>query len=81
MLGDLNPGDVRVQLYAEPRPGGAAEIIELAPGNPIPGAANGYVYAAAFACDRPASDYTVRVLADRSAQVARIEAPMIRWGR
>ena len=81
LLGELRPGDVRVELYADPRPDGDAEIVELSHGDPIPGASNGYVYSAAFASDRPPADYTVRILAGRDAEATRIEAPMIRWGR
>jgi starch phosphorylase len=61
-LSGLDPGSVRVELYAAPANGGAAFIQEM---HPIAGTSNGsaaHLYAARTPATRPASDFTPRVL-------------------
>ena len=43
-LGEIAAADVRVEIYAEPTGGAAAEVIALAHDGPVPGATGGYFY-------------------------------------
>jgi starch phosphorylase len=67
-LGDILPEDVHVELYADPliSPGQTArgEPIKIVMGQkePIIGAVNGFVYCASISAQRPAEDYTPRIV-------------------
>jgi starch phosphorylase len=78
-LGEIPPESVTVELYAEPWPGGPAERRPLRPDRPLSGAAGGYLYAAEVPADRPAADYTPRVVPAHPEAVVPLEARFIRW--
>lgn len=81
-LGELDPGAVRVELYADPAPGSAGpEIRPMERGKPLAGAARGYVYGAAVPAARPASDYTARVVPHHPEARVPLEAAFILWQR
>jgi starch phosphorylase len=78
-LDDLDPGAVRVEVYAE---GGANEAPtrqEMTLLHPLPGAVGGYVYGAGVSADRPVADYTVRVIPDHDGVAIPLEEPRILW--
>jgi len=62
-LGEVDPDDVQVQLYAEPSHPDEQACYTMERGANIPGAVNGYRYAATIATQRPASDFTPRIIA------------------
>ena len=79
-LGEIPPEAVSVELYAEPRPG------DERPGrrpmqrdHALSGAAGGYLYLASVPADRPATDYTPRVVASHPEAQVPAETPLIRW--
>jgi starch phosphorylase len=81
-LGAIGPDEVAVELYAEPAPGGGApEIVPLARGEPIAGAVNGYLFTGAPAGDRPAGDYTARIVPWHPEARLPGELPLIAWQR
>ncbi len=84
-LGGLDPGLLRVELYAEGLNGHPAHH-EMARGEPVAGTEKGvYLYSARVPAKRPAGDYTVRIIPAETApgETAGIsvplEAPHILW--
>ena len=78
-LAEIDAADVRVELYADPTATDPATPIPLAREAPVPGAANGFTYAARVMTPRPASDFTVRILPAHPAARLPAELPLIRW--
>jgi starch phosphorylase len=70
-LGDLEPDDVQVEMYAEP-----AFRQTMVPGA---AAAGGYEYSFDVPADRPAGDYTARIIPKRTGARVPLEAPQILW--
>jgi starch phosphorylase len=62
-LAGLNPSDVRVELYAEPLPGGAVFRQEMERRRQSAADPAAYVYAARTPATRPAGDFTPRIIA------------------
>jgi starch phosphorylase len=81
LLNDLEPDDVRVELYADGLDGGDAVRQEMKWARALPGAARGGVYHTTAAATRPASDYTVRVMPRRTGVAVPLECPRILWQR
>ena len=79
--GDLSLESVRVELFAEERLGAPAEVVALHREHPIPGTANGHVYAGEVEAGRPAQHYTVRVVPYHPAAQIPMELPLITWQR
>ncbi|MBM4061309.1 MAG: glycosyltransferase family 1 protein [Planctomycetes bacterium] len=77
--GELRPDDVRVELYADPLPGAAPVVIPMSRRGPIPGAVNGFLYAAVAPADRPASHYTPRIVAHHPAGLGALDDAHILW--
>jgi glycogen phosphorylase len=74
-LGEIAPADVAVQLYAEPCDGGAPFVGELfctAPDASL-------VYTGAAPADRPAQDYTVRIVPCHPGAAIPAELSLIMW--
>jgi len=77
-LGDSAPDAVRVELYADGAGGGDAVCQEMErvqqdrPGG-------GYAYRATVSADRPASDYTARIIARFDGLAVPLEAGWITW--
>ena len=80
-LGEIAAADVRVESYADPTGGAAAEVIPLTHDGPIPGAAGGYVYRGRIPGTRPADAYTVRVVPSHLGISVPAEIALIRWQR
>jgi starch phosphorylase len=80
-LGDLTPGDVRVELYADIQPGldGVCHVMQVA--GEITGSVNGYIYHGAVSSGRPAEHYVPRIVPGHSAAAVPMEAPLIIWQR
>ena len=73
LLNDLDPNAVRVELYADGINGGAAERVEMK--------LDGGVYRATVRSARSASDYTPRVIPQRSGVAVPLECARINWQR
>ncbi|ARO87741.1 DUF3417 domain-containing protein [Nitrosospira lacus] len=80
-LNDLDPEAVRVELYADGIPGGAPVRQEMARLHQLVAAATGYAYHARLPADRPASDYTARLIPRHEEATVPLEAPEILWQR
>jgi len=77
-LGDSAPDAVRVELYADGAAGGDGvrqEMERVQPGRP----GGGHVYRATVAADRPASDYTARIIPHLDGLAVPLEAAWITW--
>ena len=80
-LGDLEPGMVRAELYAEPLNAGKAERHLLACVRKLDGPGNNYELEASVPASRAAGDYTVRLVPFHPAAVIPLEAPEVLWQR
>ncbi|MDH3208967.1 MAG: alpha-glucan family phosphorylase [Burkholderiaceae bacterium] len=80
-LNDINLDAVRVELYANSVLGGAPVRQEMQRVRPLSGAPGGYVYSATVSADRPASDYTARVVPHRHGVAIPLEDGRIVWQR
>jgi starch phosphorylase len=80
-LGEIPPGSVQVQLFANVTGDKPAEAVVLYQEQPIPGALNGYIYAGEVPALRPADDYTVRVVPHRLGVQVPAELPLVAWQR
>jgi starch phosphorylase len=80
-LPGLNPDDIRVQLYAEPREGEEPDIHAMIPGGEVSDPAAGCSYSARIPARRPAADYTVRIIPALDGARVPIECPLILWSR
>lgn len=61
-LGDLDPGAIQVQLYADSLSGAGAQVYPMILGEQISDPMRGFSYRARIPAQRPASDYTARVI-------------------
>lgn len=80
-LNGLAPDAVRVELYAEGVNGSDPERHEMTAGQKLAGAENGFLFAALVPADRPATEYTARVIAHRAGIAVPLEAAHILWQR
>jgi starch phosphorylase len=83
-LDEADPAAVRVELYAEARSGG--EPVRVSPvrvqmerGDPLIGSTNAYTFTASVPADRPASDFTPRLVAFHPGALVPLEANQILW--
>ena len=80
-LGELDPQAVRVELYSN----AVGDMAPVCPGmkllSKLPDVIGGYVYRAAVSSDRPASDYTVRLVPQRDVAAIPLEDARILWQR
>jgi glycogen phosphorylase len=74
-LGQIAPKDVAVQLYAEPCDGGAPFVGELF----CTASGASRVYTGAAPADRPARDYTVRIVPRHPGAAVPAELSLILW--
>ncbi|HXN45513.1 MAG TPA: alpha-glucan family phosphorylase [Bryobacteraceae bacterium] len=75
-LDELDPEAVHVELYADPD---VRQVMTR--GQQLVGSANGYMYTGRVPADRPASDYTPRLVPYRAGVRVPLEAPQILWQR
>jgi len=80
-LDDLDPEAVEVQLYAEPLNGGDELVHRLERGEPLVGAIRAWVYSGQVKAERPAADYTARIVPRHPLARIPLEAPHILWQR
>jgi len=80
-LDELNPDTVDVELYAPPRNSTEAARCRLVRGEPLVGAVKAWPYAGQVKADRPASDYTVRIIPRHPEAAIPLEAAEILWQR
>jgi glycogen phosphorylase len=80
-LDALDPLAVKVELYAEGLEGAAPTRQAMMLRRPLTGATGGYVYSAGVPADRPASDYTPRVIPSFQGVAVPLEASQILWQR
>jgi len=80
-LDDIDPKDVRVELYAEGVGDGAALRQEMQRLRQLIGATNAYAYGARVPASRPATDYTARIIPSRPGVAVPLEAAHILWQR
>lgn len=80
-LNGLDPDSVRVELYVEGVNSGGPVRQELTRGRQLVGAQNGYIYSVRVPANRPATDYTVRVVPRRPGITVPIESAQILWQR
>jgi glycogen phosphorylase len=78
-LEDINPEAVRVELYAaaEKDAGPTTQIMNR--GKRLAGAASGFTYSALIPTNRPAADYTPRLVPQHVGALVPLEAPFILW--
>jgi starch phosphorylase len=78
-LDDLDPEAVKVELYAEPRNENDTAHFPMTRGEALVGANQAWTYLGRAPADRPASDFTARIVpAHPDAQVP-LEANQIKW--
>ena len=80
-LNDLDPNAVRVELYADAINGGDPVREEMRWLRTLPDASRRCVYHATLPSARPASDYTARVIPQRSGVAVPLECARILWQR
>ena len=80
-LDDLDPSAVRVELFANGVNGAEPVRQELKCLRQLVGAVGGYLYGATVSADRPASDYTARVIPQHSGVPVPLESTRILWQR
>ncbi len=80
-LDDISVDSVNVELYAAPLAGDDGVRQGLTRGEALAGAANAYLYTGRVPADRPASDYTPRIIPFHPLAQVPLEAGMILWQR
>jgi starch phosphorylase len=82
-LGELQPEDVRLELYADPLPGGDGipERIVMERKAALAGSVNGYNFGASLTAKRPAEDYTPRIVPYHPEAFIPMEEAHIMWMR
>jgi starch phosphorylase len=78
-LGGLSTEAVLVQLYANGRDGGHGETVEMKRGDPLLGASNAHPYTAAVPANRPAEDFTPRIIPHHPLAAVPLECTRILW--
>ena len=80
-LGEIAPGDVRVELYADPLDGGGSVLHSMERGEQLAGSTNGYLYTAQVPATRSASDFTPRIVPYHPEARVPLETAQILWQR
>ena len=78
-LDELDPAAVHVELYAEARTGGEPVRVTMERGDPLIGWRNAYIFTASVPADRPAQDFTPRIVPFHPAASIPLEAHQILW--
>jgi glycogen phosphorylase len=79
-LDELDPDAVRLELYADGRGNGGAIRQVMERGEALVGS-NAYSYTGIVPADRPASDFTPRIVPWHAGASTPLEAPQILWFR
>jgi starch phosphorylase len=80
-LDELPSEAIRVELYADPIEGGEPFRQSLKRGESLAGSANAYVYQGSVSSERPASDYTPRIVPVHDDASVPLETDFILWYR
>ena len=80
-LGEIDPGAVQVELYAEGVAWGPPTRQEMTRLHGLTGGSGGCLYSATVSADRGAGDYTARVIPRHDGVAVPLEAPQILWQR
>jgi starch phosphorylase len=80
-LNGLDPGAVRVELYADGANGGSPVRQEMKLVGQLAGGTDGFIYSAAVSAARVAGDYTARVIPHCDGVAVPLEAAHILWQR
>jgi len=80
-LNDLDPNAALVELYADGLNGGDPVCVEMKCARPLPRASRGCVYRVTVPATRLATDYTARVVPQRSGVAVPLESARILWQR
>ena len=78
-LGGLDPESVNVELYAESLNGGAPVLEIMGRGELLIGSSNGFLYTLRIPANRPARDYTPRMVPRHNGALVPLEAPFMLW--
>ena len=78
-LDDIDQDSLSVELYAEGLDGGAPERHQLQRVGALIGAEGGFRYTAAIRAERPASDYTARIIPHHPGVAVPLESDHILW--
>jgi starch phosphorylase len=80
-LDELDPEAVRVEIYADGRQAGEPFCQVMTRGELLTGSINAFAYTATVASDRPAADFTARLVPWRANSAIPLEAQQILWYR
>jgi starch phosphorylase len=78
-LGDLPVDAVAAQLFAEATGGQPQAVVPMQPVGPVPGAINGVLFRARVDAQRPATDFTVRLVPHHPHAKVPLETNRICW--
>jgi starch phosphorylase len=78
-LGEVSLDAVRVELYGDGANGNGPVCEPMTPSEPLIGAVNGYLFTARAPANRPALDYTLRVVPYHPQATVPLEAAQILW--
>ena len=78
-LDELDPDAIRVELYADPVGGSEPFREVMQRGDLLVGSSNAYSFSASVPDDRPASDFTPRLVPFHQAAAVPLEANQILW--
>ncbi|MGC2657716.1 MAG: alpha-glucan family phosphorylase [Bryobacteraceae bacterium] len=78
--GDVNPNELKVELYAEPVQQGASALEAMTPCKVCADSSGAHIFSAHVSATRPVSDYTPRIIAHH-ANASVLEADQILWQR
>jgi starch phosphorylase len=78
-LDDIAVDSVRVELYAEGEGDHPTEVVPMQACRELPGAVNGFVFCCSMDCQRPKSDYAVRIIPHHAAAFVPLENSNIVW--
>ena len=80
-LNSLDPDSVSVELYADGVEGGVAFRLQMRRSRKLIGTENGFIYTAEVEADRPASDFTARLIPSYPGAAVPLESNQILWQR
>jgi starch phosphorylase len=78
-LDEMNSEAIKVELYAEAQKDAAPITQSMNRGERLVGAKNGFTYTAVIPTNRPAADYTPRIVPQHVRAFVPLEAPFILW--
>jgi starch phosphorylase len=80
-LNEIDPNEVRVELYADGINGSSAVRQEMKCISQLAGTTSGYIYGTQVSSTRPSTDYTARVIPNHDSVAVPLETAQILWQR